>query len=50
MVDFLVELYEPDVVDLGRRSPDLDVALWPNFAYLAEPDCASGSNSPTSRR
>ncbi len=50
VVDFLVELYEPDVVDLRQAVGDLDVALWPNFAYLAEPDCASGSSSPTSRR
>ena len=50
VVDALVQLYEPDVVALTRAVGDLDVALWPNFAYLADPDRASGSSSPTSRR
>jgi Sulfotransferase family len=50
VVDALVQLYEPDVVALTRTVGHLDVALWPNFAYLADPDRASGSSSPTSRR
>jgi hypothetical protein len=31
----LVELYEPDVVALAARYPQLDLRLWPNFSYLA---------------
>ncbi len=50
VVDFLVQIYEPEVVALTRARGDLDVALWPNFAYLADPDRASRSNSPTWRR
>jgi hypothetical protein len=50
VVDALVELYEPGVVALTRAVVDLNVALWPNFGYLADPDRAPGSNSPTSRR
>jgi Sulfotransferase family len=50
VVDVLVQLYEPGVVALTRAVGDLDVGLWPNFAYLADPDRAPGSNSPTSRR
>ncbi len=32
----LVELYEPDVVALTDRYPQIDLRLWPNFSYLAE--------------
>ena len=28
----LVELYAPDVAELARMFPDLDVGLWPNFS------------------
>jgi hypothetical protein len=31
----LVELYEPDVVNLARRHPSIDLSLWPNFSHLA---------------
>lgn len=31
----LVELYEPDVVALARRHPQIDLRLWPHFSYLA---------------
>jgi hypothetical protein len=31
----LVELYEPDVVALAARFPQIDLRLWPNFSYLA---------------
>ncbi len=31
----LVELYEPDVVALARRHPEIDLRLWPHFAHLA---------------
>ena len=31
----LVELYEPDVVRLARRYPQLDLSLWPNFSHLS---------------
>ncbi len=31
----LVRLYEPDVVELAGRYPQIDLALWPNFAHLA---------------
>jgi len=34
----LVELYEPDVVDLARRHQSIDLNIWPSFAYLAEPE------------
>ncbi len=30
----LVELYEPDVVALANRYPQIDLALWPNFRHL----------------
>ncbi len=50
VVDFLVGLYEPGVVALGALVPDLDLSLWPNFAYLAGVDRSSGSSSPSSRR
>jgi hypothetical protein len=51
----LVELYAPDVAALAARVPDIDLAQWPNFAYLAtrnEPpavESPSASNSPTRR-
>jgi hypothetical protein len=51
----LVELYAPDVAALAARVPEIDLAQWPNFAYLAtgnEPPAAespSASNSPTRR-
>jgi hypothetical protein len=33
----LVELYEPDVVALAHRYPQIDLALWPHFRHLAGP-------------
>ncbi len=30
----LVEAYAPDVAQLSRRFPEIDLALWPNFAHL----------------
>ena len=30
----LAEIYAPDVEELARRLPDLDLKLWPNFAGL----------------
>lgn len=32
----LVECYEPDVVALADRYPQIDLRLWPNFSYLAK--------------
>jgi hypothetical protein len=32
----LTELYEPDVVRLAARYPQVDLTLWPNFSYLAD--------------
>ena len=31
----LAELYEPDVVALAARHPEIDLRLWPHFAHLA---------------
>lgn len=31
----LVELYEPDVVTLAARHPEIDLRLWPHFSHLA---------------
>ncbi len=31
----LVELYEPDVVALADRHPEIDISLWPHFSHLA---------------
>jgi len=31
----LVEVYEGDVVTVAARYPQIDLGLWPNFAYLA---------------
>jgi hypothetical protein len=31
----LVEAYSPDVMELCRRFPEIDVGLWPSFAHLA---------------
>jgi hypothetical protein len=53
----LVELYAPDVEQLAARLPQIDLARWPNFAYLAgggeggapASDPLTGS-SPTRRR
>jgi sulfotransferase family protein len=50
VVDELVRLYEPGVVALAGAIDDLDVELWPNFAYLAGADRTPGPSSPTSRR
>jgi hypothetical protein len=33
----LTELYEPDVVRLAARYPQVDLSLWPNFRYLVQP-------------
>jgi len=30
----MVELYAPDVESLASRLPDLDLTVWPNFAFL----------------
>ena len=50
----LVELYAPDVAALATRLPQLDLSLWPNFAYLAGRGAGDGSaeadSSPTRRR
>jgi len=47
----LVGLYAADVAALAARLGDLDLARWPNFAYLAAGGTAPGpgSNSPTRR-
>jgi Sulfotransferase domain len=49
----LVDLYATDVAALAARLPELDLRLWPNFAYLASgsgaPGPPSGENSPTER-
>ncbi|MGA8726981.1 MAG: sulfotransferase [Acidimicrobiales bacterium] len=51
--ELLVDLYAPDVAALAARLPDLDLAAWPNFAYLGpgseSPGSAAGENSPTER-
>ena len=31
----LVDLFEPDVVRLVRRYPQIDLSRWPNFRHLA---------------
>jgi hypothetical protein len=50
---FLVDLYAPDVAALAARIPDLELARWPNFAYLSSgsspPGAAGSGNSPTER-
>jgi hypothetical protein len=33
-VDRLVALYAPDVADLARLMPELDLSLWPRFAHV----------------
>jgi hypothetical protein len=47
----LVEMYSGDVVALAERLPQIDLALWPNFAYLSgeglPPDLSPGASSPT---
>ena len=43
--DQLVHLYAPDITALADRLPDLDLSLWPNFAYLA-PDAGPPSEAP----
>jgi Sulfotransferase domain len=49
----LVELYAEDVAALATGLPDLQLAFWPNFAYLAPGsdtlDDGAGENSPTER-
>jgi hypothetical protein len=45
----LVALYEDDVVALARRCPQIDLTLWPNFAYLVDAGSAGESSSPTVR-
>ncbi len=37
VVQELVRLYTPDVLDLVARYPNIDISLWPNFAHLANP-------------
>jgi Sulfotransferase family len=52
----LVELYAPDVEALAARLPEIDLRLWPNFAYLAgevapsPPPAGGAARSPTTRR
>ncbi|MGO8873975.1 MAG: sulfotransferase domain-containing protein [Acidimicrobiales bacterium] len=43
----LVAIFEPDVVALVEQVPGLDLALWPNFSYLAGSagSAASGGGS-----
>ena len=43
----LVSLYSDDVTELARQLPDVDLALWPNFAHLA--GGSAGPNSPSRR-
>jgi Sulfotransferase domain len=44
----LVDVYEADVAAVAKRLPQIDLALWPNFAYLvSEEEGSGGSNSPT---
>ena len=43
----LVALYEDDVIAVAGRCPQIDLGLWPNFAYLADPGSADPSSSPT---
>lgn len=47
----LVDLYAADVAALAAQLPDINLALWPSFAFLAgdgtPPDSAPGSISPT---
>jgi hypothetical protein len=38
----LTELYEPDVVMLAERYPQIDLRLWPNFSRLASRQDGSG--------
>jgi hypothetical protein len=50
----LVELYASDVAALCGRRPEIDVSLWPNFAYLADevsssPGPRGEGSSPTRR-
>jgi hypothetical protein len=49
--DQLIRLYAADVAVLAERLGHLDLAQWPNFAYLAAGGAASGpgANSPTRR-
>ena len=37
VVEQLVRLYTPDVLNLVARYPHIDLSLWPNFAHLATP-------------
>jgi hypothetical protein len=30
----LVEMYRPDVIELAKRVPEIDLSLWPNFAQM----------------
>ena len=34
MVDALLATHEPEVAELAQLAPEVDVSLWPNFAYL----------------
>ena len=46
--DRLIDIYQPDVLALAERVPDIDLSLWPNFSYLAGGETRSDpSNSPT---
>jgi len=42
----LVELYAPDVTALADRFGQLDLTLWPNFAYLAGPAPSPSAGDP----
>jgi hypothetical protein len=36
-LELLRTLYEPDVTELVRRHPQVDLSLWPHFSHLAPP-------------
>ncbi len=37
-MDGLRATLEPEVTQLAELTPEIDVALWPNFAHLATAD------------
>jgi hypothetical protein len=49
--EYLVSVYAPDVASLAASRPGIDLALWPNFAYLTGSTAppASDGNSPSRR-
>ena len=38
LVDGLRATFEPEVAALARLAPEIDLALWPNFAHLGRAD------------